>query len=93
MPSPAAIILHAIISLALVAAGIYVLIEKKMIVAGKFTGHLYDFESPANIIIAISLFMLAALFTLALIQTDFMRKVCRGLLISSLVLFGIGMFM
>ena len=72
MPSPATIVLHAFISLSLSGAGIYILVQKKMIVAGKYAGHLYEFESPAHIIITISLFMLAAFFSLALIQTALM---------------------
>ena len=77
----------------LIGLGIYVLIEKKMVVAGKYTGHLYGFESPAYIIIAISLFMLAVFFSLALIQTELMKKICLWLFMLSLVTFGIGLFL
>ncbi len=93
MPNTATIILHVFISLVLLAASAYVFLEKKMVVAGKYTGHLYEFQSPANIVISISLFLLAAFFFLALIQSELMKKICQWLLITSLIVFGIGFFM
>lgn len=89
----ATVIFHATISLILVAVGIYVLIEKKMIVGGKYSaGSLHTLSFPADIIMAASFFMLAAFFSLVLIQTEAIKKICIWLFMSSLVTFGISIF-
>lgn len=85
--------LHIFISLVLLVIGLYVLIEKKMVIAGKLTGEVYEFSYPTNIIIAVS-FFLESLFTiLILVENKKFKKLSEWVLIVALTLFVIGVFM
>ena len=92
MKSPWTIALHGIISVVVLAMGLFVLIEKKMIISGKLSGDLYKFDYPNNIIIAISFFLVSAFVMLVLIESKRMKKINQGLIIAALVLFFIGAF-
>lgn len=92
MPSPLTIIFHSIIAIVLSAIGIYVWVEKKMIVSGKLTGHLYELHSPGHIIMAFSFFILAVFFILVLMKNEAVKKLCQWLLILALVMFAASLF-
>lgn len=86
------IVLHSALSLVVLAAGLYILFEKKMIISGKLTGHVYEFEYPGNVIIASSFFLVSLFLILVLRENKRVYKVSEWLLISALVLFIIGAF-
>lgn len=90
MPSRLTIIIHSIISLVVIAIGIYVLVEKKMIISGKYSGGLYEFEYPANLLVALSAFLVAIFIMLVLVKRSYIKQVCEGLFITALILFVIG---
>lgn len=86
------IILHSIISLTVFLLGLYVLIEKKMIISGKQTGDLYQFDYPGNVIIALSFFIVSAFMVVVLLKGKKPRKIAEWLLITALLLFVVGAF-
>jgi len=86
------IILHSIISLTVFLLGLYVLIEKKMIISGKLTGDLYQFDYPGNVIIALSFFIVSAFMVVVLLKGKKPRKIAEWLLITALLLFVVGAF-
>jgi len=92
MPSTKSIILHVTISLILLSTGLYVLIEKRMIIAGKLTGDIYEFNYPNNIIIAVSFFLQAIFAITVLIKKKSFKKINEWVLISALILFVVGVF-
>lgn len=87
MPSRLTIVMHSIISLALIAIGVYVLVEKKMIISGKYSGGLYELEYPANLLVAISAFLAAIFIMLTLVKRPYIKHICEGLFITALILF------
>ncbi len=87
MPSRLTIIMHSIISLVVIAIGIYVLVEKKMIISGKYSGGLYEFEYPANLLVALSAFLVAIFIMLVLMNKPYIKKICEVLFIAALILF------
>lgn len=86
------IILHSIISLIVFLLGLYVLIEKKMIISGKLTGDLYQFDYPGNVIIALSFFIVSAFMVVVLLKGKKTKKIAEWLLITALLLFVVGAF-
>lgn len=92
MPSIWNIILHSIISLALLVVAVYVFAEKKMIITGKLTGRLYQLESPAHIVMAASFVILALFFILVLNKNKTIQEICKWLFGLYLVTFFISLF-
>ena len=85
------IFLHLLIFIVLCVIGIFTLIDGT-ILAGKYTGHIYQLEYPANIIVAASIFMLALFFVVILKPGERIKKLGEWLLIASFVVFTIGFF-
>jgi len=84
------IILHSVISLVIFSVGLYVLIEKKMIISGKLTGNLYEYEYPGNIIVALSLLFVSVFVMLVLIKNKRIKIVNEILVLLAIILFFVG---
>ena len=84
------IVLHSIISLAFLSVGLYVLIEKKMIIAGKLTGSFYEYEYPGNIIVSLSFLFVSAFVMLVLVKDKRIKRVNEILVLTAMVLFFVG---
>ena len=84
--------LHALISLGLLFYALYVLLEKKVLIAGKLTGHVYQLEYPANIIVAFSLLLGAVFVMLVLVENPLIKKLNPFILLLTLILFVVGAF-
>lgn len=87
MPSRLTIVMHSILSLAIIAIGIYVLIEKKMIISGKYSGGLYELDYPANLLVAVSAFLVSIFIMLVLVKRPYIKRICEGLFVTALILF------
>lgn len=90
MPSRWTIILHSIISFVILSLGLYVLIEKKMIVSGKLTGDLYEYEYPGNILVALSFLFVSAFVMLVLVKDKKIKRINEILILSAMILFFVG---
>ncbi len=84
------IILHSIISTAILIAGGYVLIEKKLILAGKLTGNLYKYDYPGNIIVATSFLLISIFVMLVLFKSKRVKIINETLVVFAMILFFIG---
>ena len=90
MPSRWTIILHSIISLVILSLGLYVLIQKKMIISGKLTGNLYEYAYPGNIIVFISFLFISAFVMLVLVKDKRIKRVNEALVLLAMILFFVG---
>lgn len=70
--------------------GLYVLIEKKMIIASKLTGGIYKYDYPGNIIVAISFLFISIFVMLVLIKDKKIKVVNEILVVLAMILFFIG---
>lgn len=87
------IVLHLLISVFALAAGIYVIIEKKMIISGRLTGGLYKFDFTGSLLIALSFFMFSVFSVLVLFQEKkYIKQICEWLFIVAILSFVIGAF-
>lgn len=86
------IVLHAVISLGLFVYAIYVLVARKVLIAGKLTGHVYQLNYPANIIIAFSLLLSAIFVITVLINNPLIKKFNPFILLLAIILFIVGAF-
>lgn len=84
------IILHSVISLAILFVGLYVLIEKKMAISGKLTGNFYEYEYPGNIFVSLSFLFVSAFVMLVLVKDKRIKRVNEVLVLTAMVLFFIG---
>lgn len=75
------------LSLIFIVSGVYALIEKKIIIAGKYSGELYQLGSTESLLIAISEFMVAAFFVLILFERKLIKRVAEWLLGIGVVIF------
>jgi len=83
--------LHVSISLLAIAAGIYVLIEKKMIISGILSGGLYEFDFIGSLLVALSFFLFSVFSMLVLFQEKkYIKKICEWLFIISMLSFVVG---
>lgn len=81
-------VLHFVLSLVALAVAVYVLLEKKMIIGGRFSpGVVYEFPFPANLVMAASFFCLSLFIVLAIFDSKVIKKACEWLLIAALILF------
>lgn len=69
-----AIALNILISFLIAASGIYVLLEKKMIISGKYSGNLYHLGELESILISVSLFMVSSFFIIYLFENKCLKK-------------------
>jgi len=67
--------------------GVYVLLEKKMLIAGKYSGNVYSLSDIESLYISISLFMVAAFFILILVDNKYAKKLSEWLLGLGIILF------
>mgnify|MGYP001040419021 CR=1 FL=1 len=84
------IILHSVISFVVLSLGLYVLIEKKMIISGKLTGDLYEYEYPGNILVALSFLFVSAFVMLVLVKDKRIKRINEILILSAMILFFVG---
>jgi len=84
------IVLHSIISLTILLVGLYVLIEKKLIISGKFTGDLYKYDYPGNIIIATSFLFISIFVMLVLLKHKRVKIINETLIVLAMILFFLG---
>ena len=84
------IIIHSVISLVILSIGMYVLIEKKMIISGKLTGGFYEYEYPGNIIVGMSFLLISAFVMLVLIKDKRIKLVNEILVLFAMILFFVG---
>ena len=87
-----AIALNIIISLLIAASGIYVLLEKKMIISGKYSGNLYHLGELESILISVSLFMVSSFFIIYLFENKRLKKIGEWILGLAIVLFLLSSF-
>lgn len=93
IPSFWTIALHSILSLAALSAGVYVLLEKKMLIGGRLIASaVYEFPFPANLVMASSLILLSVFIMLTLYENKAIKKTAEWILIVALVLFFLGAF-
>lgn len=91
-PSIYTVLISLSISVLIASAGIYTLVERKMIISGKYSGNLYllgDFESIA---IAVSMFMVSGFFVLFLFQKKSIKTIAEWLLGLGIILFLVSSF-
>ena len=86
-PSVWLIIVCTLLSLLITAAGIYALIEKKMIISGKYSGDLYRLSDIESILIALSFFMVAAFILLILSEKKAVKLTGQWLFGLGIILF------
>jgi len=79
--------LHIILAALSVACGIYVLVERKLIIAGKYFGDLYHLGPLESVLIALSFFLLALFLLTLLSKTSTMKNISEALLIGVIALF------
>ena len=73
--------------------GIYVLLEKKMIIGGRLAaGHVQELAFPADIIMALSFFLISLSILVALTNLKHKNKIVEIFFISSIALFGVSVF-
>ena len=71
MPSFPTIALHSLLSLAAISAGVYVFIEKKILIGSKLIpGAVYELPFPANLIMASSLTFLSMFIMMTLLTRN-----------------------
>ena len=88
MPSFWTITLHSILSLAALSSGVYVFIEKKLLIGGKLIpGLVYEMPFPSNLIMASSLTLLSMFLMMTLSENKTIKKVSEWVLILAIVLF------
>lgn len=63
-----------------------------MIISGKLTGDIHEFDYPNYIIITISFFFGSAFSMLVLVEKKPFKKISEWLLIVALILFVVGVF-
>jgi len=80
-------ILNIVLFILIAASGIYVLIEKKMLIAGKYSGNVYFLSDIESLFISMSLFMVASFFILILFENKYTKKISEWLLGLGIVLF------
>ena len=86
------ILLHGAISLGLLLYAMFVLLEKKVLISGKYSGNIYPLDYPANIIICFSLLLVSIFVMLVLVDKPRIKKYNPALLLCALILFVIGVF-
>ncbi len=80
-------VLNILVAILIAAAGVYVFIEKKMIISGKYSGGLYYLSDLESILDSVSLFMTSLFIILALFQNKLIKKVREWILMLAILLF------
>ncbi len=84
--------LHVVIASVLLFIGLYVLLENKLLISGKLTGHIFEFEYPNNLLIAFSFFLQSLFSVMVLVDGERLRRINEKVLIIALLLFVVGVF-
>ena len=88
MPSFWTITLHSILSLAALSSGVYVFIEKKVLIGGRLVpGEVYEMPFPVNFIMASSLILLSMFLMMTLSENKTIKKISEWVLILAVCLF------
>ena len=93
MPRLGKIVFHSAIAIILTAIGIYVLVEKKLTLIGRYSLHKYQFESPAYFIMASAFFLAALVFILGLFKSELIKKINQKLFTAAFLAFIVALFM
>lgn len=80
-------ILNFALFLLIAALAIYVFIEKKMLISGKYSGNVYFLSDMESLFISVSLFMVASFFILILFENKYTKKISEWLLGLGIILF------
>lgn len=85
---------YAFIALIPFSIGIYVLLEKKMIVGGRLSpGEVHELAFPADIIMASSFFLFAFLILISTTNIKYKTRIAEICFMGSIILFGVSVFM
>lgn len=84
--------LHIVLAILSVIVGIYVLKEKRMVIAGKYSGDLYHLGSLESLLISISFFLMSVFLLLLLSDKPALKKSSEWLLLIILILFILSAF-
>ena len=85
-----AIVLHAFLVLVTFLLGLYVLVEKKMLVAGMLVGDVHHYEYPGNILAAVSFFLVSVFFAMVLFENKKLKIAKELLIVAAMILFFVG---
>lgn len=86
-PSIYTVLISLSISVLIAGAGVYTLVEKKIIISGKYSGDLYLLSDSESIAIAVSMFMVSGFFVLFLFQKTSIKRIAEWLLGLGVILF------
>lgn len=87
-----AILLNLLLAVTTTAMGIYVLIEKQLLIFGKLIGHIYHFNRLESWMVAISFFLVSAFLVLYLFQNKIFNRIGEWLLGIAILLFLLSSF-
>jgi hypothetical protein len=85
-------ILHGLIFIVLLALGLYVLFEHKVLISGKLTGDIYELDYPAYLLVSFAFFIAALVSIFVLFKNQRFKKINEWLLIVALIAFCLGVF-
>lgn len=85
-------VLHGSVSLGLLLYAIYVYRYKKILISGKLTGHAYQLDNPASIIVACSSLLAAIFIILVLFENPVIKKLNPIILLLTIILFVVGVY-
>ncbi len=87
------LVLYVCLSTLPIVVGLYVLIKKKMIVGGRLApSEVSELIFPANLIMAISFFLISAMILTAISNLKRKNKIIEILFMAVVLLFGISIF-
>lgn len=87
-------LLYGLFALIPFCAGVYVLIEKKIFIGGRLsTGAVYEYEFPANIVMAFSFFLFTFFIIAAMFESKHKKRICEISFLAALILFFTGTLM
>jgi len=87
------LLLHSIIALILVFLSGVIYFKKNIIVSGKLVGNVFELQSPAHILVALSFLFAAIVMILMLHSNKKILSLAKWLAILGVILFTVGFFM
>jgi uncharacterized membrane protein len=88
-----AILINIILALAIAASGVYALVERKLIISGKYTGSLHYFNQTESILVAVSHFLVSIFILLFLSKNKTLKNIAQWLLLTAIALFIVSPFL
>ena len=82
-----AIAINIVLAILIAASGIYALLEKKLIISGKYTGSLHHFNQAESILVAVSHFLVSTAILLFLSKNKKLKTMTQWLIVIAIVLF------